>query len=72
MEAWRREFGCLIYLPTRQSTWEIARKISWDLERAGKRLGTPDTACALEAGAAVLTLDKRFAEIPGLQVLSRL
>jgi len=35
----------------------------------------PDTiiaGCALEAGAAVLTLDRRFAEIPGLQVISGL
>jgi len=75
MESWRQEFSCLVYLPTKQSTWDIARRIAWDLERAGRRLGTPDiviAACALEAGAAVLTLDKRFAEIPGLRVMSGL
>jgi len=75
MESWRQEFSCLVYLPTRQSTWDIARRIAWDLECAGRRLGTPDiviAACALEAGAAVLTLDKRFAEITGLLVISGL
>jgi len=75
MEAWRKEFHSLIYLPTSESTWDVARKIAWSLERAGQRLGTPDiviAACAREAGAAVLTLDKRFAEIPGLRVISGL
>jgi len=75
MESWRQEFNRLIYLPTNQSTWDRARKIAWDFERRGRRLGTPDiiiAACAFEANAAVLTLDKRFAEIPGLRVLSGL
>jgi len=71
MESWRREFGCLIYLPTRQSTWDVARKIAWGSERVGRGLGPPDiiiAACALEGGT-VLTRNKRFAEIPELKVV---
>jgi len=75
VEAWRQEFHRLVYLPTERATWEIIQRLVWDAERAGRRLDMPDTiiaGCALEAGAAVLTLDKRFAEIPGLQVISGL
>jgi len=75
VEAWRREFDCLTYLPTEHSTWRIVQQLVWDFERAGRRIGMQDViiaGCALEAGAAVLTLDKRFSEIPGLRVLSTL
>jgi len=75
VDAWKREFDCLRYLPTERSTWGITQKLVWEFERAGRRMDMPDiiiSACALEAGAAVLTLDKRFAEIPGLRVISGL
>jgi len=75
MDFWKRGFSRLTYLPTEQSTWEIARQVAWRLERAGRRLGTPDiiiAACAIESGAMVLTRDKRFSEIGGLAVISSL
>jgi len=75
VEAWRREFDRLTYLPTKRTTWRLIQKLVWDFERAGRRLDMQDTiiaACALEAGAAVLTLDKRFSEITGLRVISGL
>jgi len=53
----------------------LARRLAWERERAGRRLGTPDiiiAACAIEAGAVVLTRDKRFAEIPELKVCGSL
>jgi len=75
VEAWRREFDRLTYLPTDRATWRIIQQLVWDFERAGRRLDMQDiiiAGCALEAGAAVLTLDKRFAEIPGLRAISGL
>jgi len=75
MDFWERGFSSLTYLPTDQSTWGIARQIAWKLERAGRRLGTPDiviAACAIESGAMVLTRDKRFSEIGELTVISSL
>jgi len=75
MARWKRGFEGLIYLSTVRSTWDLARQISWRLERAGRRLPTPDiviAAWAIEAGAVVLTRDKRFAEIPELTVVSSL
>jgi len=75
MDFWKRGFSRLTYLPTEQSTWEIARQVAWRLERAGRRLGTPDiiiAACAIESRAMVLTRDKRFSEIGELTVISSL
>jgi len=67
------QFEALRCLDMRKSTWRLARHLAWERERAGRRLGTPDiiiAACAIESGAAVLTRDKRFSEIPNLHVVS--
>jgi len=70
-----RQFQELRCIPMQDSTWQLARQLAWDRERAGRRLGTPDiiiAACALESGAAMLTRDKRFSEIPALPIVSNL
>jgi len=67
------QFESLYCLDMQKSTWRLAKKLAWERERAGRRLGTPDiiiAACAIESGAAVLTRDKRFSEIPRLKVVS--
>jgi len=67
------QFEALRCLDMPKSTWRLARQLAWERERAGRRLGTPDiiiAACAIESGAAVLTRDKRFAEIPDLRIVS--
>jgi len=69
------QFESLPCLDMSKSTWALARELAWERERAGRRLGTPDiiiAACAIESGAAVLTRDKRFSEIPKLKVVSSL
>jgi len=70
-----RLFESLRCIPMEDSTWQLARRLAWERERAGRRLGTPDViiaACAIEAGAVMLTRDKRFAEITELKVLGEL
>jgi len=70
-----RLFESLRCVSMEDSTWQLARRLAWERERAGRRLGTPDiiiAACAIEAGAVVLTRDKRFAEIPELKVFGSL
>jgi len=69
-----RLFESLHCVSMEDSTWQLARRLAWERERAGRRLGTPDiivAACAIEAGAVVLTRDKRFAEITELKVFGR-
>ena len=68
-------FGCMIYVPTLNRVWERVAKLAWELDRAGQGMQIPDlviAVCALEADAAVLTLDADFARVPGLRVISQL
>jgi len=69
----RGQFGRLTYLPTHESTWDLARSLAWQLERAGLRIPVQDiiiAACAKEAGATVFTHDGDFRRIPGVKVIS--
>ncbi len=71
----RERFAVMIYLPTPNPVWERAAHLAWSLDRQGRVLPAPDliiAACALQAGAAVLTADAHFHEIPGLTVLDSL
>lgn len=63
---------CLLYVPTLNNIWEAAEEILWTCGRAGHTIPLTDAviaACAIKAGAAVLTLDKHFSQIEGLTVL---
>lgn len=63
---------CLLYIPTPNKIWERTEELLYDCGRRGHIIPATDgiiAACALSAGAAVLTLDKHFRFIPGLQVL---
>jgi predicted nucleic acid-binding protein len=68
-------FGCMLYVPTRNSTWERVGKLAWELDRKGLHTRVTDltiAVCALEVDAAVLTFDSDFARVPGLRVASQL
>jgi len=70
--ALRGYLDCLRYLPTLNRHWELAEDILWNCARAGHTIPLTDAviaACAMEAGAAVLTLDKHFDCIEGLRVV---
>jgi predicted nucleic acid-binding protein len=71
----RERFSVMIYCPTSNQIWERATHLAWSLDRQGLVLPAQDliiAACALQAGAAILTADAHFRSIPGLTVLSRL
>jgi predicted nucleic acid-binding protein len=71
----RERFAVMIYIPTSNQIWERATQLAWSLDRQGVVLPTQDlviAACALQARAAVLTLDAHFQKIPGLEVISSL
>lgn len=62
-------FGCMLYVPTRNVTWERVADLAWELDRKGLHMQVTDlviAACALEADAAVLTFDSDFARVPNL------
>ncbi len=66
---------CMLYLPTLNSIWERVTALAWTLDRRGKVVQVTDlviAVCALDAEAAVLTLDGDFARVPGLRTLQTL
>ncbi|GAA5483786.1 PIN domain-containing protein [Haloferula sargassicola] len=59
-------------VPTTASLWDEAWHLAWQLDRRGRVLPLQDiviACCARRAGAAVMTNDKHFREIPDLQVI---
>jgi predicted nucleic acid-binding protein len=63
---------CLLYIPTPNNVWVEAEEILWNCGRKGFTVPLTDAliaACAIKAGAAVLTHDKHFDHIEGLRVL---
>lgn len=55
--------------------WQTAVRLAWDLDRRGTVLPLTDliiAASALRHGAQVLTFDRHFSQVPGLQVVSHL
>lgn len=68
-------FGCMLYLPTLNSTWEHVAGMAWRLDRSGFTMQVTDLVIgvsALEADAAVLALDSDFPRIPNLRVGQKL
>ncbi|MEQ1860412.1 MAG: PIN domain-containing protein [Chthoniobacteraceae bacterium] len=67
--------GAMLYVPTLNRVWERVAALAWQLDRAGLPTQVTDltiAACALDADAAVLTLDSDFARVPGLRVVRTL
>jgi predicted nucleic acid-binding protein len=65
-------FDVLLMIHTGNRVWFLATEIAWKLGRRGLTLPAQDcliAACALTAGAAVLTDDRHFQQIPGLVLL---
>lgn len=75
LQSFRERFSVMIFIPTTKTIWDRATQLAWSLDRQGRPLPAQDlliAACALHAGATVLTRDVHFQHIPGLQVIDRL
>lgn len=69
----RRFWDVMVYVPTDNKLWAEAEELLCSLDRMGRQIPLPDAviaACALRAGAAVLTLDAHFDSVPGLMTAS--
>ena len=67
-----RFFSLSIMLPTPALLWDEVWQLAWQMDRKGIVIPLTDTiiaACALRADAAVLTYDKHFQSVPGLEVI---
>jgi len=68
-------FDVMQNVTTDNKLWEDACELGWKVTRKGNNMPAQDiiiAACALRAGAAVLTHDGHFDHIPGLRVLHTL
>ena len=68
-------FSTMVFLNLTAGSWQRAAKLAWQLDRAGHVIGLPDLAIAttaMEHDAAVLTFDRHFQSIPGLEVVDDL
>ncbi|MSU48135.1 MAG: PIN domain-containing protein [Opitutus sp.] len=75
LKRYRERFAVMIFIPTTNQIWERATQLGWALDRQGRVLPAQDiliAACALQAGASVLTADAHFQSIPGLKVMASL
>jgi len=66
---------CMWDVPTRNTVWERAAELAGKMDRQGRPMQVTDlliATCALEAEAAVLTLDADFPRVPGLRAIRSL
>jgi predicted nucleic acid-binding protein len=65
----------MLYVPTDNSLWADAELTAWKLSRIGQNIPLTDiviACCARRIGAVVLTYDKHFSHIPGIQAAERI
>jgi predicted nucleic acid-binding protein len=66
-------FDVMINVPSSNRLWEDAAELAWKLDRKGTVIPGTDVviaASAMRLGAAILTSDRHFQHIPGLEVIS--
>lgn len=71
-DALSRFFSITQMIGTTERLWEQTWQLAWQLDRQGRVLPLTDiiiAACALSTGAAVMTRDAHFSQIPDLRVI---
>lgn len=75
LERYIESWQLMCYVPSDQRLWHQTLELAWQLDRQGRVLPIQDlhiAACALSINAVVLTTDKHFQEIPGLDATDRI
>lgn len=66
-------FDVIVNIPSNNRLWEEAAELAWKLDRKGIVIPGTDVviaASAMRIGAAILTSDRHFQHIPGLEVIA--
>lgn len=72
LDAMQRFFAVTQMVATTAKLWDQVWQLAWELDRQGKVLPLQDiviACCARRVGAAVMTRDAHFRQVPGLEVL---
>lgn len=75
LERFEAAWDVMLYLDDGFKRWEATLALAWSLDRRGIILPIQDihiAACAMHGGAVVLTYDKHFQMIPGLDATDRI
>jgi predicted nucleic acid-binding protein len=66
-------FDVMVNIPSNNRLWDEAAELAWKLDRKGFVIPGTDVviaASAMRIGAAILTSDRHFQKIPGLEVIA--
>lgn len=72
---YEQAWSCMLYIDDGFKRWEATLALAWELDRKGIILPLPDlhiAACAMHAGAVILTYDQHFQMIPGIDATDRI
>lgn len=75
LEPYDRAWSCMLYIDDGYKRWEATMALAWALDRKGLILPITDlhiAACAMHAGAVILTYDQHFQLIPGIDATDRI
>lgn len=72
---YEQAWSCMLYIDDGFKRWEATLALAWELDRNGIVLPLTDlhiAACAMHAGAVILTYDQHFQLIPGIDATDRI
>ena len=75
LKAFQARWDVMLYVPTDNALWADVETLAWRLDRGGHILPLPDiiiACCARRIGAVVLTYDRHFALLPGIQTAEQI
>lgn len=75
LRKFRARWDVMLQVPTDNRLWDHVENLAWQLDRQGVILPLTDiviACCARRIGAVVLTYDKHFSVIPGIQSADRI
>lgn len=75
LEKFQLLWSCMLYIDDGYKRWEKTMELAWALDRKGIVLPLADihiAACAMHAGAVILTYDQHFQLIPGIDATDRI
>lgn len=75
LERYRKAWSVMLYIDSNLKRWDETLALAWALDRRGVTLPIQDihiAACAIHAGAVVLTYDNHFQRIPGIDATDRI
>ncbi len=74
-EKFRRAWDVMLYVDSDSERWNETMNLAWSLDRRGITLPLQDihiAVCASHIGAVILTYDKHFNTIPGIDATDKI